>query len=61
MQVSVTPPDSSFINVAITMSDSFKDGWNGNIISIKQKNNVVGKFGQGFTKGSSSGPVYIQI
>ena len=54
MQVSVTPPppDTGMVNVTITMSDSFKDGWNGNIISIKQKNNVVGTFGDKFTKGS---------
>lgn len=54
MQVTATtpPPDTGMVNVTIIMSDSFKDGWNGNIISIKQKNKVVGTFGDNFTKGS---------
>jgi hypothetical protein len=46
------------------MTDSFGDGWNSNILAIKQldeRNAVVGTFGAGFTTGSSSGPLYITI
>ena len=55
------PPDPNMVNVTITMTDSFGDGWNGNVISIKQNNNVVGTFGGAFTSGSSSGPVYMLV
>jgi hypothetical protein len=65
MQVSITPPppppDPNMINVTITMTDSSSDGWNGNIISIKQNNNIVGTFGTSFTSGGTSGPVYMLI
>lgn len=55
------PADPGMINVTITMTDSGSDGWNGNVISIKQNNNVVGTFGGSFTSGGSSGPVYMII
>lgn len=43
------------------MTDSYGDGWNGNILAIKQNNTVVGTFGSAFTSGYSSGPVFIVV
>ena len=43
------------------MTDSFGDGWNNNIISLKQNNSIVGTFDENFTNGSSSGPIYINV
>ena len=43
------------------MSDSFGDGWNGNILGIKQNNTIIGTFGSGFVTGFSSGPVYVNV
>lgn len=62
MQVNFTiPPDPNSFNLTITMTDFFGDGWNGNVISVKQNNAVVGTFGGNFTNGSSSGPLYILV
>ena len=55
------PPDPSQFNLTITMTDSFGDGWNGNILGIKQNNDIVGTFGSTFTSGSSKGPLYVFI
>ena len=54
-------PDLSSLILNITMVDSWGDGWNGNIIAIKQNNTIVGTFGSTFTSGSSNGPVYITV
>jgi hypothetical protein len=43
------------------MSDSWGDGWQSNILAIKQNNTVVGTFGSTFTSGFSNGPVYITV
>jgi hypothetical protein len=42
------------------MTDTFGDGWNSNILAIRQldeRNAIVGTFGAGFTTGASSGPL----
>ena len=49
------------LNLSITMSDSFGDGWNGNILAVVQNNGVVGTFGGNFLTGSSKGPIYIVV
>ena len=54
-------PDLNSLVLNITMIDSWGDGWNGNIIAIKQNNTIVGTFGSTFTSGSSNGPVYITV
>jgi hypothetical protein len=56
-----TPSPSSTTDLTITMSDSYGDGWNGNILGFMQNKVVVGTFGSNFTKGSSSGPVKVTI
>lgn len=43
------------------MTDSFGDGWEGTVLGIKQNDTIVGTFGNGFTSGGSSGPVYIVV
>ena len=43
------------------MIDSAGDGWNGNVLAIKQDNAVVGTFGTNFASGASSGPVTITV
>lgn len=54
-------PDTSRLNLTITMTDSFGDGWEGTVLGIKQNDTIVGTFGNGFTSGGSSGPVYIVV
>lgn len=49
------------INLTIAMTDSKGDGWNGNVLAVKQNNVVVGLFGLNFTSGSTYGPVYITV
>lgn len=49
------------LNISITMTDAYGDGWNGNVLAIKQSGAVVGTFGSAFTSGSTSGPVYIVV
>lgn len=43
------------------MTDSFGDGWNGNVIAIKQNNIVVGTFGVQFNSGFSYGPIFMVV
>jgi hypothetical protein len=43
------------------MTDSFADGWEGTILGIRQNGVVKGTFGNGFTSGSSSGPVSFKL
>lgn len=43
------------------MTDSYGDGWNGNILAIKQNNTVKGTFGSAFTSGSTTPNVYIVV
>lgn len=54
----VCPTTSTLI---VTMTDSYGDGWNGNVLGIRQNGSVIGTFGAGFTSGSSSGPLLITV
>ena len=54
-------PSPSYIALTITMTDSFGDGWNSNVLAIRQNNKIVGFFGNTFTTGSSSGPVSVIV
>lgn len=54
--------DSPYVTLEITLTDSFGDGWNGNILAIKQNNNIMGTFGNTFNSGSSfTYPIYIVV
>lgn len=54
-------PSWGNLTLNISLTDSFGDGWNGNILAVKQNGIVMGTFGSGFTTGTSSGPVYITV
>ncbi len=54
-------PYQDNLNLTITLSDSAGDGWNGNVLAIKQNNTIVGTFGDTFTSGSTKGPFYIVV
>ena len=43
------------------MTDSKGDGWNGNVLAIKQNDTIPGTFGSAFTAGSTTDPVYIRV
>lgn len=54
-------PSGQSLNLKITMTDSYGDGWNGYILGIRQKNSIVTVFGENFKKGASQGPITIDI
>ena len=49
------------ITFNITMTDTFGDGWNSNILGFKQNGTVFATFGQTFTSGKTSGPIQITM
>ena len=51
----------SYITLSINMTDSGNDGWNNNVLAIRQNNSILGIFGNGFTTGASAGPVSIIV
>lgn len=53
-------PTPSNVTITITMTDSFGDGWNGNVLAIRQ-NSTNYLFGNAFTTGKTSGPVSITL
>lgn len=54
-------PDPTILNLTITMTDLTGDGWNGNVMEVRQNNTLVGKFGDNFTSGAASGPLIIGV
>ena len=54
-------PSPSYLTLTITMTDSGSDGWNSNVLAIRQNNTILGYFGASFTAGSSSGPVSVIV
>ena len=54
-------PSPSYLTLTITMTDSGSDGWNSNVLAIRQNNTILGYFGAPFTAGSSSGPVSVIV
>lgn len=59
---SPNPPNPSVANVTliVSLTDSYGDGWNGNVITIKQ-DNLNYQFGPGFTSGRTYGPQQISV
>ena len=43
------------------MTDSFGDGWNGNVFGFRQNSAIAATFGDTFTTGTTSGPLYITV
>ena len=56
MPAPIPPTPQGTVNYVIQLLDSFGDGWNNNILAIKQNGVVVATFGAGFTTGSAYGP-----
>jgi hypothetical protein len=57
-------PDSTCPNnmeLTITMTDSASDGWNGNVLGLRQNNSIVATFGDKFSIGATSGPIYALV
>lgn len=52
---------TNILALTITMTDSGSDGWNGNILAIKQNNSVVGTFGETFTSGAKGVSLIINV
>ena len=52
---------SNILTLTVTMTDSFRDGWNSNMLALKQNSSIVGVFGELFTTGNSSGPLSINV
>lgn len=46
--------------VIVFMTDSYGDGWNHNVLAIRQKN-LTQTFGEGFMNGSFAGPIDIFV
>ena len=38
----------------IKMTDSYGDGWNNNVLALKQNGIIVAEFGESFTEGHES-------
>lgn len=56
-----TPTPTTLVNFTVTMTDSWGDGWNGNVIGIKANGAIIQNFGSKFLDGSTFGPVKIQV
>ena len=54
-------PVETTMTLEITMTDSGSDGWNGNVFGFRQNSAIAATFGDSFTTGSSSGPLYITV
>lgn len=56
-----TPTPTETVNYTVTLTDSFGDGWNGNVLGISQQGTIVAIFGSKFTSGSNYGPVILPV
>jgi len=52
---------SNQCSYTVNLIDAYGDGWNGNILGFKQGGLIVGTFGQGFTTGTTYGPVSVAL
>jgi hypothetical protein len=49
------------VNYTANLIDSYGDGWNGLVIGIRQGGAITSTIGQGFTNGSTYGPVTVLV
>lgn len=56
-----TPPPSGTITLSVSLSDSYGDGWNSNILGFMQNDVVIATFGSNFLFGKSPVPNPINI
>ena len=47
--------------MSLTLTDSSGDGWNGNVLALRQNGVILGTFGGSFTAGNSNGPIFIPV
>lgn len=50
-----------YTSLTISMFDSGSDGWNYNLLGLRQNSKTLGIFGSNFTDGALSGPVSIIV
>ena len=55
------PTPTGSIVLTVLMSDTYGDGWNGNVFGFRQNGTIVGTFGGGFTAGRTFGPLSVTI
>jgi hypothetical protein len=56
--VALCPPAMDFI---VTLTDTFGDGWNGNIFGFRQNFSTLATFGDSFVYGKTFPPFYITV
>lgn len=56
-----TPPPTTYITLSVSLSDTYGDGWNSNIIGFMQNDVIVKTFGQNFINGKAPVPNPINI
>ena len=54
-------PATNYFTLTANMTDSYGDGWNSNILGIRQNGTIVGYFGNQFISGFSNGPLEIYV
>ena len=55
------PPPADSVTLTISMTDTYGDGWDGNVFGLKQGSTIVATFGAGFTTGTTYGPMDVTI
>lgn len=48
-------------NFSIEMTDSYGDGWNGNILGIKRGSNIIATFGEYFNSGFTHEDIVLSL
>jgi hypothetical protein len=56
MPAPIPPTPQGTVNYVIQLIDFFEDGWNNNILAIRQNGVTVATFGGAFTSGGAYGP-----
>ena len=52
---------ADYLEYTVEMEDSAGDGWNGQILGVKQQGKIFSTFGEDFTSGNSKGPQKLKI
>lgn len=52
---------TNILALTITMTDSGSNGWNGNVLALRQSNNVVGTFGEAFTSRATGTALTVNV
>lgn len=49
------------VTLQVTLKDSGRDGYNGNVFGIYQNGSLIARFGAGYTTGVTFGPVNLTV